>query len=75
MGPVDYIEPPDLPVALSPGLGENLQEHLPELQAPTLEDLLEDRLEAGYPLTSGTNGFGPVDVVEASEAARRFFVN
>ncbi|BBE24582.1 hypothetical protein MN0502_34650 (plasmid) [Arthrobacter sp. MN05-02] len=73
MGPVDYIEHPDLPVALSPDLRENLQLHLPELQAPTLENLLEDRLEADSTLTSGTSGFGPVDVAEASDEARRFF--
>jgi hypothetical protein len=73
MGPVDYIENPDQAAALSPGLSENLQLHLPELQAPTLEDLLEDRLEADHPLTSGTNGLGPVDVADASDEARRFF--
>jgi hypothetical protein len=73
MGPVDYIEHPDQAVALSPDLSENLQLHLPDLQAPTLEDLLEDRLEAGSTSTSGTSGLGAVDATEASDEARRFF--
>lgn len=73
MGPVDYVENPDLPVALSPDLSENLQLHLPELHAPTLEDLLENRLEAASTPTSGTGSFGPVDVADASGEARRFF--
>ncbi|MBG6218654.1 hypothetical protein IWX75_003141 [Arthrobacter sp. CAN_A6] len=73
MGPVDYIEHPDQAAALTPDLSENRQLHLPELQALTLEDLLEDLLEAGHPSTSGSSGFGPVDVAEASDEARRFF--
>ena len=73
MGPVDHIENPELPAALSPDLSEKLQLHLPELQAPTLEDFLEDRAQAGHPLTSGTSGLGPVDVADASDEARRFF--
>ncbi|WP_394253056.1 hypothetical protein [Arthrobacter pityocampae] len=45
--------------------------HLPDLSAPTLGDPLKDRLEPGHPLMSGTSGFGPVDVTEASAKARR----
>jgi len=70
---VDYIENPELPAALSSELSDNLQLHLPELQAPTLEDLLEDRLEADSTSTSGTSVFGPVDIADASDEARRFF--
>ncbi|WP_104181958.1 hypothetical protein [Arthrobacter sp. B0490] len=73
MGPVDYIENPDQAAALSPDLSENLQLHLPELAAPTLGDLLGDRLEAASTPTSGTSDFGPVDVADASNEARRFF--
>ena len=73
MGPVDCIENPDLPIALSPDLSENLQLHLPELQVPTPEDVLEDRLEADSTPTNETGSFGPVDVADASDEARRFF--
>ncbi|WP_104119191.1 hypothetical protein [Arthrobacter sp. B1805] len=71
MGPVDHIANPELPAALSPDLSANLQVHLPELQAPTLEDFLEDQLESGQP--NGFSGVGPVDVADASDEARRFF--
>ncbi|THJ65624.1 hypothetical protein E8P82_11675 [Arthrobacter echini] len=75
MGPVDFIEHPAPLLAMSPGLEASMQLHLPELQAPGLEDILEDRLEAGNPSTNGTTGhsFGPVDVAGPSEAAQRFF--
>lgn len=73
MGPVDYIEHPEKAVALSPDLSAALQLHLPELQTPTLENLLEDQLEAGSTSTSGPRGFGPVDVTDASDEVRRFF--
>ena len=71
MGPVDYVENPDQAVALSPDFSESLQLHLPELQAPTLEDFLEDQIETGQ--SNGFSGVGPVDVADASDEARRFF--
>jgi hypothetical protein len=43
MGPVDYIEHADLPAALSPDLSESLRPPVPNLQAPTFEEIPEDQ--------------------------------
>jgi hypothetical protein len=45
-GTRDYIEHPDLHAALSHDLSGDPQLHLPKLQAPMLEEILEDQLEA-----------------------------
>ena len=66
MGTTDYIAQPTPGIAVTPDLTDTLAVHLPPIQAPTSENLLEDRTHAEPART-----VGPVDYAPVSDEDRR----
>ncbi|MBG6185201.1 hypothetical protein IWX65_003180 [Arthrobacter sp. CAN_A214] len=66
MGTTDYIAEPTSSITLTPDLSDTLGIHPPRIQAPAIEDLLEDRINA-----EPAGLVGPVDYAPVSDEHRR----
>ncbi|THJ64699.1 hypothetical protein E8P82_14415 [Arthrobacter echini] len=52
MGTMDHIAHPAQRITLMNSFSQSVSVHLPPLERPTLEDVLEDRISAGTPVFS-----------------------